>query len=214
MDLTGRLRSVLCPKKLATVREIHRRKTTQGGHNSESGITLILALVFILAVGLVLVALVYATGGALLNSSNLRNQRAVEYAADGATTMAAQGVRYSGNPFCSVVNGTVVCPGLTGTPQTCLPNVNAVTINGISMRVFCSGQIWDSISGVTRVINFFACQSGTCSSTNALLQAQVTYDDYPVNGPKNCLYNQNPPQVSTCGTGMTVNSWVLKTASS
>jgi hypothetical protein len=211
MNRPGPLRSALSWKRLATLRQLRSHRSAPGG-SDESGVTLILALVFILAVGLVLVALVYATGGALLNSSNLRNQRAVEYAADGATTMAAQSVRYSGYPFCNLSTGA--CPGITGTTTSCLPNVNAVTINGVSMQVSCSGQIWDSISGVTRVINFFACQSGTCSSTNAVLQAQVTYDDYPVNGPKNCLYGQSPPQVSTCGTGMTINSWILKTASS
>jgi hypothetical protein len=192
-----------------TLSDLRGARTAQGKPD-ESGVTLILALIFVLAIGLVLVALVYATGGALLNSSNLKNQRAVEYAADGATTMAAQTVRYSGNPYCSI---TGTCPGLTGTTQTCLPpTVGFVTLNGIQMKVYCSGQLWNSISGVTRVVNFFACQSGTCSSTNSVLQAQITFDDYPLTGSKNCLFGQSPPQVSTCGTGMTINSWVLKTA--
>jgi type II secretory pathway pseudopilin PulG len=163
----------------------------------EKGVTLVLVLVFLFAIGLVLVALASAASGNLLNSSNLRSQRSVEYAASSAATMALQNVRYSGNPYS------------TTAPANCLPTNEPVTINNVSMQVQCTQAQYNPASGVTRVINFYACHTGTCSASNALLEAQVTFDDYSVANAYSCTYLGS---TSTCGTAMTVNSWILETA--
>jgi hypothetical protein len=170
----------------------------------ESGVTLILALVFILAIGLILIALVSATGADLLNANNLTKQRSIEYAADGAVTMAAQSVRYSGNQY---------LPYPQNPPTDCIPGGGSVKTNGVSIEVDCTQQIYDPGSGVTRVINFYACTSGPCTSTNAILTAQVTYDDWGLDGTTYLCQPGGPtPSRATCGTGMTVNNWILSTA--
>jgi hypothetical protein len=169
------------------------RRSQAGG--DEAGVALILALVFILAVASVGVALVSATGSDLLNSSNLKTQRSLEYAADGATSMATQRVRYSGATY--------------ATPGDCLPNGSSVSLDGVNVTVDCSQQQFDPVSGVTRVVNFYACTAASCTSGNAVLQAQVTFDDYSVTNSYSC--SPGGP-TSTCGTAMTVNTWILKTA--
>jgi hypothetical protein len=176
----------------ALIRMAHRR--TPAGHD-EAGAALILALVFVLAVASVGVTLVSATGSDILNSSNLKAQRSLEYAADGATSLATQNVRYSGNNY--------------STPGDCLPNGSSVSLDGVNVTVDCSQQQFDPVSGVTRVVNFYACTAASCTSGNAVLQAQVTFDDYSVTNSYSC--SPGGP-TSTCGTAMTINTWILKTA--
>ena len=72
-------------------------------------------------------------------------------------------------------------------------------------------------SAATRVVDFYACQSGTtfsaCTATGSskvILHAQVTYNDYSTGGQMSC----NPSSVTTCGTGMTVDAWDVPTADS
>ena len=163
--------------------------------HGESGSSLVLALVFLVAVALVGLSLGRSISNDLGNSSNLSNQRSLEYAADGATSIALQKARYAGTVY-------------QAQPTDCLGG--GVTINNVVMRVFCSEQTYNPLSGVTRVVNFFACAQAQapCSSGNAVLQAQVTFDDYSAAQP---LVYACPP---SCGYAATVNSWVLETANS
>ena len=57
-----------------------------------------MALVFVFAISLMLVALVSLAGNDLLNTSNLKSLRSLEYAADGAVDAAVQAVRYQPAP--------------------------------------------------------------------------------------------------------------------
>jgi hypothetical protein len=165
-------------------------------NESEAGVALILVLVFLLAIGLVLIALATATSDDLVNSNNLAGQRSLEYAADGATTLAAQSVRYSGE-------------GYKTTPTSCLPG-GSVIINKKTIYVDCTYQTPPNAGTVTRAINFYACTSTSCSSSNAIVQAQVYYNDYP---PGNGTQPICTPggETSTCGTAMTINSWIVET---
>jgi hypothetical protein len=183
------------PGGIAALRRIGtrgRRRDTR----DEAGAVLILALVFVLAIGLTVVSLANMATNDTLNSTNLTAQRSVEYAADGAASIAVQNVRYSGNTYSSA-------------PTDCLPNGGSMTLGGTAVWVTCTKQQFNPVSGVTRVINFYACTSATCSSTNAILQAQITFDDYSVSNAYSCTPGIS---LSTCGTAMTVNSWVLETA--
>jgi hypothetical protein len=164
--------------------------------HDERGAILVLALVFVLAIGLTVVSLANLATNDTVNSTNLANQRSLEYAADGATSMAVQNVRYSGNPY-------------TSSPASCLPNGSSVNFGGTSMWVSCTRQQFNPVSGVTRVINFYACRTATCSSSNAVLQAQVTFDDYSVSNVYACTPGGS---IATCGTAMTINRWILETA--
>lgn len=164
--------------------------------SGDSGAALLLALVFIIAIAIVFLALGNSVTGGLLTSRSLGNQRASEFAADAATTTAVQTVRYSGNTF-----------ALTG---NCLgPLAGPIPVAGYNMYVDCSRSSFDPISGLTRVINFYACTSAeSCGATNSIVQATVTFDDYSVNNAYKCTYSAD---VSTCGTAQTINSWIVET---
>ena len=97
----------------------------RGARRGDEGSAIILALVFVVGVALALWALVSFTGGALLNSGNLRLQRATEYSADSATDMAIQAVRYRPNAF--------------STSASCL-GPSSATFNSVQMEVICSGS--------------------------------------------------------------------------
>ena len=108
-------------------RPASRRPLSRAGQaRDESGVALVLAIVFLTAISLLLLTLASATSGNLLTSSSLKSQRSLEYAADGATSLAVQSVRYSGNQYAS--------------PAACLPGGGPVAINGVSMYVTCSQQ--------------------------------------------------------------------------
>jgi len=154
---------------------------------------LILALVFITVTAVLLLALVSLAGNDLLATSNLQTQRSLEYAADGAVDVAVAVVRYTPNAF--------------STPAPCTPEaVNspsspAVSINSVSMVVYCQGSAGTN----GRTVDFVACPGtvptnyGACLP-NAVLQANVSFIDWQTN------------DTPATGFGMVVNSWVVRTA--
>jgi hypothetical protein len=161
-----------------------------------------LALIFVVAIGLLLYSIVGLAGTNLLNTANLQNERALEYAADGAVDGAIQTIRYD-------------TPMVTN--STCSPTAPAFapgTINGVgNVVVFCQS----ANPSYDRQVTFVACASGTasflsCASLGtSLLQAQVLYSDV-ANG---CLNPgapgcYNPP--TTSGSSLTVLSWVVAKA--
>lgn len=161
----------------------------------EDGVALILALIFVVVIGAVSAALLSLSGGSLLNTYNLRTQRSLEYAADGAVTAAVQAVRFTFDASTSPSFGD------------CLPNGAAdVIINNVTIYVECEGTYYPD-SPPTRVFTFYACTTSSCTSAgNSVLTAQVTFDDFSAQGADNCSVSLT----STCGTGMTVNTWSLE----
>jgi len=183
--------------------------------SDESGAILILAVVFITAIALILLALVSMSGNDLLNTSNLKTQRSLEYAADGATTAAVQAVRNSYLAY----NGTVGAVGALCTPDgPSGASVVMTQVDGDAMIVDCTSQAYNppsspSPSAQTRVVNFDTCTgtsttAGACTAAKALIQAQVTYDDYAPSGGYSC----GPGNTTTCGTAEIIDSWVVETA--
>jgi hypothetical protein len=181
----------------------------------ESGVTLLLALVFLLAIGLNVVSIGSATSNNLLNSSNLNSQRSLEYAGDAATSIAVQNVRYSGNPY-------------TATVTDCIPGGSPVPISGVNVWVSCSQLHYDPIAGTTRDINFFACTTkppvtaqdpggskcfgnGIQSPGAPILRADVVFDDFAVDNTKFCTVGG---VTSTCGSAMQIDSWIVQSAKS
>lgn len=177
------------------------RASAAEGRHDDRGTSLILVLVFLVAVGFLFIVLGGAAASDLTNSGNLTSQRSVEYAASGATNMAVQTVRYSGQQY--------------ATSADCLPNGSSVTINGRAVFVDCVQQSFSALSGVTRVINFFTCTvstaipvgASTCTSADALVSALVTYDDYDSTNHYHCIPGG---LLSSCGSSMTVSSWVVQ----
>ncbi len=153
----------------------------------EAGAVLILALVFVVIIAFMLVALVDLTGNDLLNTLNLRNQRSVEYAADGSVDAAIEMVRFQ--PAEGGLHQSCPVTSFTG------PN----SLNGIAIWVYCA-PLQPTQPG-TRLVQFTACPtSASCTSGTGLLQAVVTYDDF------------NPNNNYELGYSSSIDHWVVTSA--
>ena len=86
-----------------------------GDRRGEEGAALIIALVFILTMGLLAGVLVGLADTNLLATSNLEAQRVGQYAADGALEVAVQTVRYGSN--CGTTSGLSVTIPTSGSTQ-------------------------------------------------------------------------------------------------
>jgi hypothetical protein len=145
----------------------------------EAGVTLILALVFLVAISMTLLALLDLAHNDLLNTSNLQSEASLEYAADGATNAAVQWVRYGSrvtddcgenSPYCVYLFDDTIATtpnGSPGVPAPCLPQgVLAMTLQGggPSMAVYCvnDGEA-SSASSALRGVYFFGCTVSSCS---------------------------------------------------
>lgn len=106
------------------------RRRTRSALQDESGVTLLLALVFIVIGALALTALITFAGGALLNTANLNSQRTLEYAADSATDVAIQNVRYQPTYYPS--GGSCLTHTSSASPS--------ITVDTRAIAVYCSGK--------------------------------------------------------------------------
>jgi hypothetical protein len=186
-----------------------------GQQRSESGAIIVLALLFLVVVGALVGSLASWATNDLNNTARFASARSVQYAADSATEVAIQDMRYS--PLLSAgqtlnASPPTYCWNNPSTPE--LPSVD-----GVSMDVWCS-TTWNPSSANTRVVTISTCLSNgvspssatsvvlaaaTACALNPLLQVIVTYDDYPAN----VISAPTTAQcVVYCGTGMTINSWV------
>jgi hypothetical protein len=163
----------------------------------EAGAVLILALLFLVAVGGIVGSLATWATNDLNNTAKFTSARTLQYAVSGATEVAIQNIRYT--PLLA----TTTAPAA---PGSCWSGTSSLQIDNQNIDVWCSTQ-WTPTSSSTRVVTFDACLHGATASAcvaNPLLAAVVTFDDYPT--------GSSPPNpaacVAYCGTSMTVNSWV------
>ena len=173
-----------------------RRPPGAAGGQDEAGVSLVLALVMLIVLSFIFLAIARSSITDIANSSNLTSQTSTEYAATGATQMAVQTVRYSGDGFAQ------------GAASNCWGSAPpSIVINGVSMTVDCEQDAYNQSLSNTRVIDFYACSASEapCSSTNALLYANVSFDDYSLGGQLNCT---PPTNISTCGASEHINSWI------
>jgi len=167
------------------------------GPRDERGAALILALFMLIVMSLLVSTLLTFTGTGLRSVNTLHTTRSTEYAASGATELAIQNVRYNYNPYYP-------------SPAACSPGPSGiVTIGSTAIVVYCTGAPVDKYSptGATRSIIFKACPGGQTLSqcTKPIVTAQVVFDDYsPLD-----QYDCTSAGTTTCGTGMTVLSWIV-----
>jgi hypothetical protein len=169
----------------------------------ESGAVLILALIFLLVVGMVVGSLASWATNDLNNTAKFTSARTVQYSVSGATENAIQNMRYT-PLFSTQLNTTAASPSYCW--GTSAPS--AVTIDNLNVAVWCS-TVWTPTSAATRVVTFSACpvtSSETAASCAAAptLQAVVTFGDYP---PGYSAPYGGECQVY-CGTSMTINDWI------
>jgi hypothetical protein len=170
--------------------------TGDNGDRDESGAVIILALVFLLLTSMVVSALLGQSGNDLKNVSHFESGRSLVYANDSATDVAIQNVRY--NPTdCTLSMPTIHIP------------TDANPSDDQVVQIWCTSVSTPS-SSVTRQVTFLACTesqiSAGCSQATPFLQAVIDFDDY-----SNLQLIANPgPCTATCGSSMTVVSWVVK----
>ena len=201
----------------------------------ESGAVIILALVFLVAVSLIVTGLLTWVGASLHATGNFQDERDVESATTNAVNLAIQNTRYSfdfGNtgPPGSPNPNTPSNPyspnnPLLNNPTPALCSSYAVPGHTTSVDVYCS-MVWQPYSANTRVFTYAACStdspnnatSVTCAA-QPLLQGIVAFNDYPPGvafpspSPSECnpiLFQTNLPNAlenGSCGVSMTQISW-------
>lgn len=179
--------------------------------SSEEGAILILAMVYLVAVGLIVAALSTWATNDLNNSTRFASANSLTLAATDMTDVAINYVRYNpvitSSQIADQASPYVACWGgdsLSGIP----------VINGNQIAVWCS-TVWDPLNYVTRDVTFVACpisvDTPSCVA-NPLLSAEVKYDDYPP-APARSAPIQDLCSV-WCGAGITVVSWKWGTSTS
>jgi hypothetical protein len=141
----------------------HRRERTE---DADRGAIMVLALVFLLSVGMTIGAVLTLVGANLTVTKGLQQARSLQYAADAAIEGAIQAIRYA--PPTS--------------PPTCanFPTSGTITVNSKQLVVACSMGVPPGFYG--RIVEFDACLSSNAGSfstcqANALIQADIVYND-------------------------------------
>jgi hypothetical protein len=173
----------------------------------EAGGTLVLALAYMLIVG----SIMGSIGGWIVNdlhdSTQFKAARAEQTALNSAIEVATQSIRYS--PLLAAGQSqTLATPSSPGYCWGSAAPSELTTSGGQAVSVWCS-TVWNPTSTTTRVVTMAACPSTTTGSACAaspLLVTVVTFDDYPT--------PQGTPTssecTSTCGTVMSIDSWVWR----
>ena len=201
---------------------IVRDRDTSG----ETGSSLIVALVLLVAVGPLLTALVSLTGSNVISTSNLQGQRDVEFSANSVVEGAIEAIRHQ--PPSSLTNPN--CPAFPNSASS------FITINAVNVVVECSMGIpvpctnavptqCSSINSFGRDVEFDACRwitggvtFSTCQSS-AIVRAELVYND--VSPAAGCSTGYSLSSIGQyCygysgnwwGTGMTIASWVVQPA--
>ena len=200
-------------RALASRRRSERSATPA---DDESGAILVLALVFLVAVSLIVTGLLTFVGTSLSATGTFQNERNVEYALTDAVNLAIQNTRYqfdAGSPTPFLNNPS---------PELCA--TYSVPNETVSVDAYCS-MVWQPFSANTRVFTYVACpapaQSVATSAEDCaaqpLLQDIVAFYDYPTGGAASPSPNPTPctpiqpingsPGNGSCGETMTQISW-------
>jgi hypothetical protein len=181
-------------------------KSPKNRVQDEAGAVLILALLFLLVVGMITGGLAGWITNDLNNSTQFASARSLQSSASNATELAIQSIRY--DPLLATTQNASPPAPCWGTGPSSDVSVPEGDTASDDMSVWCSTK-WNPSSASTRVVTISTClssqssQSAATCSANPYLQAIVVFDDYP---PGISAPNPNACVVY-CGTGMTVTSW-------
>ena len=191
----------------------------------ESGAVLILALVFLVTVSVIVGALTDWVTNDLMNTASFNATQTLNSSATNAVTLGIQSMRYTPLLYTTVNNIPTPVTLNASPPSYCWGSgpsqYTSPAQSGFNMNVYCS-TVWNPTKAATRKVTVSACrispalQPGTpayiatwtaaqssCAAA-PLLQAIVTFDDYPSTGVS------GPSQVQCvtyCGSTLTINSW-------
>jgi hypothetical protein len=182
----------------------------------ESGAVLILALIFLVAVSLIVTALLTFVGTSLSATTAFNSERNLEYAATSTVNLAIQQTRYTFNASLLEASPPQPCWGSNGA-------LSNLALNGFTINVWCS-MTWSPFSGATRTVTYSACPAqvpgattqppdwandATTCALSPLLQAQETFDDYAPNSPVTSQ-PENCSVIKTCGQTQNQLSWLWR----
>ncbi len=183
----------------------------------ERGASLILALVFIVAVSLIVIPLADWAAGSLNNTNTFQNVRTLDYALSSTVDTAIQAIRNTPVPADPVLdsNGYGVQPvGYCWAPAS--GTVSSLDVNGYAIDVWCQTTV-SLPQAATRVVTLYACSStydhgseATCQAAPQL-EARVTFDDYPANGGVTLVAQCNI-ETGQCGFSQLITKWVWATS--
>jgi hypothetical protein len=218
-------RTSLLPRGVDVTDRPHRARGegNEGGgsrtrQQSERGSSLILALVYIVAISLIVGALADWAMNDLTNTTHFQNANSLDNALSGATEVAIQNVRYY--PYYNVGVDNSPNYGNCWSPPSgsYASEVPFTADNNALIGVWCS-TLENLKSPNTRRVTFVACQETATSlnSTNELasqnscvlkptLLAVVTIDDYHSGG-GGLLNSTCTGGQGVCGFAATTNQW-------
>lgn len=185
--------------------------------NDERGTVLILALVFLVAIALVILATAAMAVGAQSNTVNTRSQVSSQINDENAVSLALQATRsvygYStGTPSCSgdACYGSPAPSPTFSSESVCTPSAGG--ISGIT--VWCEGSGGSKYGSPTRTVDFYVCASGVnpcAGSSKVALFAEAVYTDLPPGEPQTadqCAATST----NTCGISTTITAWDVRGA--
>lgn len=179
----------------------------------ERGATLILALIFIVAVSIIVIPLANWAASSLRDTTNFQKVSTVDYALSSAVNTAIESIRTAPEPSSpSIPNVNDPAPQPIGVCWSISSGTtSSVTLNGYTVNVWCQTTINLETSS-TRVVTLYACLStyggGSLASCEATpqLQAQVTFDDYS-GAEQALLFQCNIEAPGSCGSSQTLDQW-------
>lgn len=181
--------------------------------DGESGATLVLAMIFLIAFALIIGALANWTSTGLSSTLQFQNAASKYYAAEGVTQVAIRQLRYSypapagGSSFACPLN----VPAGPSPPPT---SSAAVSMNDVLIQDWCSikesGETFRIATVTACLVTSGTVLNGPCTvssgSATKLLAAQVTFTDYsPTSYPTSPTCTSST--LSNCGESMSFNYW-------
>lgn len=188
------------------------RRSDQASHGrvrDEAGATLILALVFLVIVSATVLSLSGWAQGDLNSTRSFEGAQQFQSAANSATQVAIQFVRYNFMDESLNASPPTLCWSSSGPPT--------LTFNSESVDSWCSTR-WYTGTSWYRIVTISTCLSSVSAATcetEPLLQAIVKVFDTDQSGNSTCspiLTGQplQPAADGTCGQGISILDWAFQ----
>lgn len=184
------------------------------GHDGERGAVLILALIYVVAIGLIVGTLADWSASSLDNTTHFESASNLHYALSSATNTAIESIRYAPiptNPTVAEYAGQATPLGECWTPSSG-GTTSQLTVDDYTVDVYCTTTIDlknTTSNNATRTVTIYACLSTESMSdceASPQLTAQVAFDDYPDEGGVT-LTEQCNLETGECGYGQTLIYW-------
>ncbi len=178
---------------------------------SDRGSSLILALIYVVAVSLVALALADWATNDLSNTTKFSNASQFDTALRSIVELGTQNIRYK--PLNTTLSTTIPPQpgpvGLCWTPTS--GSMDSQIVDGYSLAVWC--QTTESTASIkssaTRLVTLYACPTtittGTACAASFSVESLVTFDDYQSGVSAYLSQTCVPPN---CGFGATQKSWI------